>query len=260
LLQLKIGLDLASLQLPFPQALLTAARLGVEGVEIDVRNFLSLDDLSKTGVRQIRKMLEDTNLRVSSVAFPTRRGYETLQELDRRVEATKRAMQLAWDLRCNIVVNHVGNIPTDEADPAWTTLNHVLMDLGNFGHKVGVTFCAKTGNESAEVLQKLLQALPDQCLGIDFNPGALLMNGFAPSDAATLLGKHIQHFRAVDAVRGVSRHLGETTLLGRGSCEIPLLLAILEQHEYRGYVTIQRQGQDSLGSELANAMEYLKRL
>jgi sugar phosphate isomerase/epimerase len=141
LLQLKIGLDLASLQLPFQQALLTAARLGVEGVEIDVRNLISLDDLSRTGVRQIRKMLEDTNLRVSAIAFPTRRGFETLDELDRRVEATKRAMQLAWDLRCNVLVNHVGNIPAEETDPAWSTLTHVLMDLGNFGQKVGVTFC-----------------------------------------------------------------------------------------------------------------------
>lgn len=86
------------------------------------------------------------------------------------------------------------------------------------------------------------------------------MNGYSPTDVATLLGRHILHFRAVDAVRGVSRHLGETTLLGRGSCEIPLLLAILEQHEYRGYITLQRQGRDDLSVELTNAMEYLKHL
>ena len=260
LLQVKIGLQLSSLQLPFQQALLTAARLGVEGVEIDVRNQLSLEELTRTGVRHLRKMLEDVNLRVCAIAFPTRRGYDVLDELDRRVEATKRAMQLAWDLRCNVVVNHIGHIPAEESDPAWGTLTQVLSDIGNYGQRVGATFCAKTGNESGETLLRLIQALPTGGLGIDFDPGAMLLNGFSPNDAAQALGRSILHFRANDAVRDASRHVGEFTQLGRGSCDFPLLLAHLEQHEYRGYVTLQSLGNAAGLAVLSNAVQYLRRL
>ena len=52
--RLKIAVQLASFRQPFRQALHTAARLGVAGVEIDARNQLPPEVLSRTGVRQIR--------------------------------------------------------------------------------------------------------------------------------------------------------------------------------------------------------------
>src|SRR5688572_15965263 len=108
MLQIKVAVELASLKQPFAQALHTAARLGVEAVEIDGRNEVAVADLSRTGVRQVRKMLEDLNLRVAALSYRTRRGYADINELDRRIDATKKAMKLAYELGTNVVVNHIG--------------------------------------------------------------------------------------------------------------------------------------------------------
>src|SRR5690606_25734878 len=100
----KIGIQTRSLRQPFRQALITAARLGADGVEIDARTEVVPSQLSQTGLRQLRKLLDDLNLRVSAVAFPTRRGYDSPEELERRIEATRGAMRLAHDLRAGVVV------------------------------------------------------------------------------------------------------------------------------------------------------------
>ena len=62
--------------------MLTARELGAEAVEIDLRNELSADDLSRTGVRAVRKMLDDLNLRVSAITF--RAAPEVLSRVVRR--------------------------------------------------------------------------------------------------------------------------------------------------------------------------------
>ena len=72
----KIGIQTRSLRQPLKQAIRTAARLGANGVEIDARSELRPGELSATGLREFHKLLEDLNLRVSAVAFPTRRGYD----------------------------------------------------------------------------------------------------------------------------------------------------------------------------------------
>ena len=95
MLHLRIGIVTASLRQPLRTALQTAARLGAAAVEIDARGELRPDELSETGRRQLRKLLDDLGLKVAAVAFPTRRGYDVADDLDRRVAATKQAMQMA---------------------------------------------------------------------------------------------------------------------------------------------------------------------
>ena len=99
----KIGIQTRSLRQPLRQALRTAARLGADGVEIDARTELRPGELSRTGLREFHKLLDDLNLRVSAVAFPTRRGYDVPDDLERRVLATQAAMRFAATLRTDVV-------------------------------------------------------------------------------------------------------------------------------------------------------------
>jgi sugar phosphate isomerase/epimerase len=260
LVEVKIGIQLASLKLPLKKALLTAAQLGAQGVEIDARNELQPEELSRTGVRHVRKLLEDLNLRACAVAFPTRRGYEVADELDRRIDATKRTMQFAYDIGASVLVNSIGRIPADADSPAWNTLTQSLADIGRFGQRVGVTLCAETGAESPQELLRLVEALPEGSLGLNFTPGNFIVNGHSAVDAATLLGRHVLHVHAKDGVRDMAQGRGVEVPLGRGSAEFPVLLAVLQQHDYRGYLTIERRNAADPIHEIGDSVKFLRRV
>jgi hypothetical protein len=51
--------------------------LKAEVIEIDARNEIRPVDVAGTAMRQLRKLLDDLNLKVGAVRFATHRGYET---------------------------------------------------------------------------------------------------------------------------------------------------------------------------------------
>lgn len=258
--ELKFGIQLRSLRLPFKKALHTAAELGAAGVEIDARRELRPSELSHTGVRQLRKMLDDLNLRVVAIGFRTQRGYNVEEDLDRRIEATKRAMQLAYDLGSPVVVNHVGRVPAEPEGPAWNLLIDALGDLGRYGQRVGVTLAARTGSESGAELKRLLDALPPAAVAVDLDPGNLEANGLSAVDAVAELGPSILHVHAKDGTHDLALGRGVEVPLGRGSVDWTELLGALEEHGYRGYFTIEREHADDPVAEIALAMQFLRAL
>lgn len=257
---LKISVQLRSLRQPLRQAIATAARIGAQAIEIDARHELRPAELSQTALRQFRKMLDDQNLRVSALGFRTRRGYDEMEELDRRVEATRQAMQMAQALGTPLVLNCVGSIPDDEADPRRKLLVDVLSDLAAYGNRVGAILTADTGNDAPEHLAKLLAQLPSGSVAVSLDPAALVMHGHDPLAAVDAFGGLIQNVVARDALRDRATARGQEVLLGRGSVDFPALLGALEQRDYRGYFTVARDFASQPADELALAIQYLRNI
>ena len=258
MLEIKIGIQTASLRQPFKQALLTASRLGADAVEIDGRNDLKPADMTRTAARQVRKMLDDLNLRVCAVGFRTRRGYDTLEDLDRRLEATRQAMKLAFDLGAPVVINSIGSIPEDPESHAWGLLLDTLSELGRYGQHIGATLAAETGAESGGDLLRLINALPLGAIGVNFDPGNLVINNHSPTEAIQLLAPHVLHVHAKDGVRDLAQGRGLEVPLGRGSVDFPEILGTLEEQQYRGYFTIERATAREPEFEIAQAVKYLR--
>ena len=257
---LKLAIHLRSLRLPLKRALRVAAELGVDAVEIDARGEINPQEVTSTGLRQIRKTFDDYQLRISAVEFQTRRGYDVEDDLARRVEATKAAMKMAHGLGASLVVNQIGRIPDDETSPAWRLLTDVLADLGRYGQHCGAMLAAETGTESGAQLQKLAAALPPGSLAVTLNPGKLLINGFAPLDAIAALGNDIRYVHVQDGVRDRATGGGAEVVLGRGSADFPALLGALEERDYRGYFCIVREQSNDPVSEISQAVQYLRSL
>jgi sugar phosphate isomerase/epimerase len=255
---MKIGIHLPSLRMPMMKGIPLAAKLGADAVEIDARWSLKPGEMTHTALRQLRKMLDDQRLRVSAVSYRTRRGYDVLDELDRRVAGTKEAMQMAQALGASVVVNHIGQIPAEPEGPQWNLLVHVLTDLGRHGQRVGAMLAAQTGSVNGADLARLMAALPDGSLAVDLDPGQLVMNGFSPLEAVDSLSSHIMHVHATDSVHDRNRGRGQEVPLGRGSVDFPALLGALEERGYRGYFTIQRDHVDDAESEIGAAVKYLR--
>ncbi len=258
--ELKIGIGLSSLKQPFKQALHTAARLGATGIEIDARTGIRPSELTDTGRRQLRKMLDDLNLRVAAVRFPTQRGYDVLQDLDRRIDATKQAMRFAYSLGCNHVINAVCYVPDDVNHPAYDQLQISLADLAAFGQHVGAMLACETGSEPVERLVGLLASLADQTIGIAYNPSNLVISDCYTEDGIASCASRTLVVAARDAVRDLSRGRGVDVPLGRGSVDFPLILGKLEEQRYAGWYIVDRiNSQDAIG-EIGNAIQYLRAL
>ena len=258
--ELKIGLQLGGLRLPFRKAIEFASRIGVRAVEIDVRQHLPLTDLTQTALRQLRKTLDDANLRVCALSFQTRSGYNIPDRLQERIEATKRVMDLAYKLGTNVVVNQIGHIPEEAAGPHWDLLVEVMADLGQHAHHCGAFLAAETGSEDSTLLAKLIDAAPEGAMAVTLNPGNLIVNAFSPREAIERLGPHILYVRAKDAVRDLAQGRGLEVELGRGTADFPELIGRLEEHLYRGYYTVARDNASNPTAEMAAAVEYLRNI
>lgn len=258
--ELKVGIQLKSLRLPLRKALETARQLGASAVEIDARSELQPREMTGTALRQIRKLLDDLNLTVCAVAYPTRRGYDVEEDLERRIEGTMAAMRMAHSLGARVVINQVGRVPSEASGRNWDLLVEAVSDLGRYGERSGALLAAETGSESGEDLARLLQAVPAGTVGVNFDPGNLIINGFSASAALEVLAPHVLHVHAKDGVRDLAIGRGLEVPLGRGSADFPNLLGVLEQHDYRGYFTIERSGGDDPIFEIGQAVKYLHSL
>lgn len=257
---LRIAAQLKNIPLPFAKALAKVRELGIRAVEIDARGSIRPETLTGTALREVRKRLEDHELRVAAVEFHTRRGYGHAEDLDRRVEATKAAMRMARSLGADLVVNQVGQVPEDLQSKEGVLLVDVLRDLGLYAHHAGAWLSAETGSESGAELRRLLDALPPHSLPVTLNPGNLILNGFSAQEAVDVLGETVRYVHAKDAVRDLGRRRGLEVTLGRGSVDWPSLLGALEEHGFRGYLTIAREDADDPLVEIADAAQYLASL
>lgn len=262
MLQLKKGLRLECLRQPFRKALETAARIGAEAIEVNGRTEVKPRDMSRTAVRHLKKLLEDHRLKISAVNFPTRAGYSSLELLEPKIEGTKAAMSMAWELGCSVVANDIGPIPEDHESKAWQTLTEALSDIGTHGQRCGAWLAAKTSNSTGDgtKLKELIDFLPAQSLFVDFDPASFLLSEHSASDAMKLLAEQVVNFRARDAVRDFSLGRGVEVELGRGSIDWATLLGTLEQKNYSGFITIDRDAESDPVIQCAQGLEFLSNL
>lgn len=256
-----IGFRIAAQTQNFAQsikkALHTAAGLECDGVQIDARSELPATELSETGLRQLRKMLDDLNLRVSSVAFPTRRGYSNPVDLQPRLEATRAAMQLASQLGSRVLIGNLGTLPDEEDADGRATLADAIQNLATYGHRVGVQFVAQA-TASPRVLVDWLAELPEGTLALDLHPARLIAQGESPAEFASIAGPHIAHVHAADAVHDLATGQGVEVELGRGTADFPELLGLLEEFGYREWLTIERRYSRLPIEDVSNAVKFLR--
>jgi len=256
----KIGIQALSLRQPLRQAIATAAQLGADGVELDLRSELPLAELTQTALRQLRKLLDDHRLRVSAVSYPTRRGYDDPSDLDRRIDGTMRAMKAASALGAKVVVNCVANPLPDPSDPRREVLVQALTALAMEGNRVGARLAAQTTAVPTDAMAELLGELPESTLGVSLHPAHLLASGQSPMDAISRLGPQVLHAHACDAVPQLGSGSAAEVELGRGTADMPGIVAALESYDYRGWFTIERTTAADPVTDIGNAVAYLRSL
>ncbi len=298
--RIKIGVRLESLGLPLRRALAEASKMAVSAVQIDAVGDLAPERLSQTGRREFRHLLRSYNLEVCAVGCPLRRGLDTEQELQPRLEHIRNTLRLSYDLGPRIVIVEAGKVPepaetkptpvettpsglilaTPEALPfalsggidlgstvegvrerrKGQVMTDVLRDLGAFGDHTGTTLALETGLEPGATLAGFLGRFDSGALKVNYDPANLLRNGFDPLESLRALNRFVIHCHAHDARQSGASKTGQEVPLGHGDIDWMMLAAVLEEIEYRGYLTIERETGENRLADVSTGVKFLRRL
>jgi sugar phosphate isomerase/epimerase len=256
---MKIGLRLESLGLPLRRALTTAAQLGIGGVQVDALGDLAPERLSQTGRREFRHRLRSHNLELTAVGCPMRRGLNVAEDLEARIAHVREVMKLAADLGPRIVIVEAGRIAADASAPANALLREALVTLGRHGDHIGAILALETGQEAGEVLASFLDRLDTGGLGANFDPANLLIQGFDPYTAIAALNRRIVHAHAKDARTASASRSAAEVALGHGDLDWMRLVALLEEADYRGWLTVERETGERKQADVAEGVAFLRR-
>jgi L-ribulose-5-phosphate 3-epimerase len=298
--RLKLGIHLESLGLPLRRALAEASKMGVPGIQIDAIGDLSPENLSQTGRREFRHLLRSHNLEVSAVGCPLRRGLDAEQGLQPRLEHIRNVLRLSYDLGPRLVIVQAGKVPDPaETKPAAVekspgglvlatpetlpfalsggidlsatvesirerkkgqVMTDVLRDLAAFGDHTGTTLALETGLEAGTTLAAFLDQFDSGALKVNFDPANLLLNGFDPFESLRALNRHVVHIHAHDARQSSASRAAQEVPVGHGDIDWMMFVALLEEIEYHGYLTVEREGGDNRLADVSNGVDFLRRL
>ena len=257
--RLKIGVRLESLGLPLRRALTEAARLGVAGVQVDAAGDLAPNTLSQSGRRELLHLLRAHNLELSALACPLRHGLDVAENQQPRLDRVKAVLSLSYELGARVTVVEAGAVPEDLNTPRGQLLSEALLALGQHGDRVGAVLALETGLEAGNVMADFLKRFDTGGLGANFDPANLLLHGHDPYESARALRGRTVHAHARDARRSGASRSAQEVPLGHGDIDWLELLGALEEVEYRGYLTVEREGGDNRLADVAAGVAFLRR-
>ena len=176
-----------------------AARLGAKGLVLDAAGDLAPDRLSDTGRRELKHLFRSVETPLIALHLPTRRPFDTDDQLEVRLARADGAFALAFELGARLVLARVGVVPAVEPPSKRPTFTHALTELARRADHRGVRLAIETEGGPPPALREFLDALNHPGLAASVDPAALLRAGIDPPVAVVALGPHVVHAYANDA-------------------------------------------------------------
>ena len=257
--RLKIGVHLESLNLPLRQALSEVRRMEIAGVQIDAVGDLSPNKLSQSGRRELRHLLRSHNLELTAVGCPLRHGLDDAVDQQPRIEHMEKTLALSFDLGPRIVIVNAGKVPEDVDAPRYQLLKDALLTLGRVGDRTGTTLALETGLECGALLASFLDRCDTGSLAVNLDAANLMVNGFDIVESMRALRGRIVHTHLKD-VRRANPSATREVPLGHGDIDWMEFLGVLEEIEYRGWLTIDRESGEDRLADVTEGVAFLRRL
>lgn len=225
---------------PIRDQIYEAARLGARGVVVDAIGDLSPHRLSETGRREVRHILRSVDLSLAAVSLPTRRPFDTTEQLDDRLRRAEAAFALAFELGTDVVLVRAGAIPPKEDVARLETFTDAVRELGLRADYRGVRLAIEIGTEPGAALRSFLDSLAVPSLAASIDPSSLLQVGLDPVQAVRELAEYVAHAYANDA-SGMPRVAAPNPRgigFPPGALDWEEYLGALEEIAYRGFLTV----------------------
>ncbi len=239
-----------------------AARLGARGVVFDAIGDLAPQRLSETGRREIRHVLRTVQLALIAIALPTRRPFDTTDQLDDRIRRAETAFTMAYELGTSIVLMHAGTVPPEDELARREVFSSALSDLGNRAEHRGVRLALETGSEPAEALRAFLDSIKLPGLAASIDPATSLQAGVDPVRSVRELAEWTVHAYANNPIR--SSRLAAPNPRGPGfppgALDWEEYLGALEEIGYQGFLTVWPAPDRPVADEYGAIARYLEQL
>jgi sugar phosphate isomerase/epimerase len=247
---------------PSREQIYEAARLGARGVVLHASGELAPHRLSSTGRREIRHLLHSVELALVAVSLPTRRPFDTPEQLDDRIRRAHAAFAMAYELGTKIVLARVGAVPPVEEAARHESFATALRDLGTRAVHRGVSLACETGAAPAAPLKALFESLGLPSLASSIDPADALHVGIDPIATVRTLGRLIVHAYASDSVHSSSPAAPNPRGSGypAGALDWEEYLGALEEVGYGGFLTVWPAADLSVAAQFASITRRLEQL
>ncbi|MDG0790088.1 sugar phosphate isomerase/epimerase [Cohnella ginsengisoli] len=282
----KIGVVVDCFRLPLRDGLLKASQAGVEGVQIyAVSGELEPSQISRPKRKELKAFIQSLNLEVSALCGDLGgHGFQDHTANEAKIEQSKRIIDLAVDLGCHVVTTHIGVIP-DETNRIYETMHQACEKLGSGAAALGAYFAIETGPETAQHLKSFLDSLRTKGIAVNFDPANMVMvTGDDPTVGVRLLRDYIVHTHVKDGIRYqdvdprvaygllgyepqdqgkmveaiTSGKAFAEVAPGKGNVNFDSYFQALQEINYQGYLTIEREVGDNPEADIRSAVEFIK--
>lgn len=235
-----------------------AAKLGAQGIQAYATfGALQFDQMTKEKAKEILDIVKSNELIFSAICGDFGHGFGNKEENPKRIENSKRVLDVAKELECNIVTTHIGTL-SEEEDEKKDIMRTACRELALYADSIGSAFAVETGPEPAKVLCDFLDSLGAMGVRVNFDPANLVMCvADDPVKGVDILKKYIVHTHAKDGIMIGNREGWEELPLGKGGVDFDNYLLALNKIGYDGFLTIEREVGDDPEADILLAKDFL---
>jgi len=284
----KIGVIVDSFGIGVREGLKKAKEVGAEGVQIwAVSGEMDPAVLTADDRRVLKAHIRNLGMEISALCGDLGgHGFQDAGENPAKIEKSKRILDLALDLGCNIVTTHIGIIPDDPTDPVYRTMQEACRELCRYASELNGYFAVETGPETTAHLKAFLDTLGGRGVAVNFDPANMVMvTGDDPAAGVRLLKDYIVHTHAKDGIRLQSadpriiygsvgfepldhEKIAELVRSGAYFRELPLgegavnfdeYFAALQEIGYTGYLTIEREVGNTPEEDIRKSVAFIRK-
>lgn len=275
--QFPIGVIIDSFRTDTRSAILQAAKLGVQGIQMySTKGENAPENLTPAKRRELLDFVKSNGLCFSAICGDLGKGFGHKELNPELIEKSKRIMDLAKELETDVVTTHIGMIPNDVNHERYGIMQEACFELSRYADSVDAHFAIETGPEPSAVLKKFLDGLHSKGVAVNLDPANLVMViGEDPVEAVHNLKDYIVHTHAKDGVmlyRTNPEYIYNITPkpeeikdikffqevpLGEGGVNFKTYLKALEEIGYRGFLTIEREAGQDPAADILTAKNHL---
>ena len=280
---MKIGVMVESFRKGFREGVEEAAKLGADGVQAYLTDYgyLHWNEMTPEKIRETLDIVKSNGLVFSAICGDFGVGFENEESNKIYVDRSKRVLEIAKELECNVVTTHIGTVPAEECEKK-ETMRKACRELAVFADSIGSAFAVETGPEPGERLGDFLDSLGAGGVRVNFDPANLVMvAGDRPENALKYLGKYVVHTHAKDGIKlekgthpdaslvigdeakdhDALMEMGYSFLelpLGKGDVDFDIYLPALAETGFDGFLTIEREVGADPSADIGMEADFLR--